>query len=37
VPTHGWAVYERPDGPFAYGEFTLSGLRYDVGADEATA
>jgi hypothetical protein len=35
VPTHGSAVYERPDGPFAYGEFTLRGLQYDVGVEEA--
>ncbi len=37
VPTHGSAVYERPEGPFAYGEFTLRGLRYDVGVEEALA
>jgi hypothetical protein len=35
VATHGTAVYERPDGPFAYGEFTLRGLRYDVGVEAA--
>jgi hypothetical protein len=28
--TRGRAVYERPDGPFAYGEFTLRSLEYDV-------
>ena len=37
VPTHGLAVYERPEGPFAYGEFTLRGFRYDVGAEDALA
>jgi hypothetical protein len=35
VATHGRAVYERPEGPFAYGEFTLRTLRYDIGVDEA--
>jgi len=28
--TTGAAVYAYPDGPFAYGEFTLRSLRYDV-------
>ncbi len=30
LPTRGLAVYERPDGPFTYGEFTVRSLRYDV-------
>lgn len=30
VATSGEAVYERPDGPFAYGEFHLRSLEYDV-------
>jgi hypothetical protein len=30
VATTGSALYERPDGPFAYGEFTLRSLEYDV-------
>lgn len=30
VATQGSALYERPDGPFAYGEFTLRSLAYDV-------
>jgi hypothetical protein len=37
VATHGLAVYERPEGPFAYGEFTVRNLRYDVGVAEALA
>jgi hypothetical protein len=37
VPTHGFAVYERPEGPLTYGEFTLWSLRYDVGVEEALA
>jgi hypothetical protein len=30
IATHGDAVYARPDGPFAYGEFTIRSLEYDV-------
>ena len=26
----GSAVYQRPDGPFAYGEFTVRSIEYDV-------
>jgi hypothetical protein len=26
----GGAVYHRPDGPFTYGEFTMSSIQYDV-------
>lgn len=37
VPGRGLAVYERPDGPFTYGEFTLRSLRFDPTGDEATA
>lgn len=32
VPTHGDAVYERPDGPFTYGEFTLRSIAFDLAA-----
>jgi hypothetical protein len=27
----GIAVYDRPDGPFTYGEFTVRSIEYDVG------
>ncbi|MFZ1286065.1 MAG: DUF6544 family protein [Candidatus Phosphoribacter sp.] len=27
---HGAAVYERPDGPFTYGEFTMRTITYDM-------
>jgi hypothetical protein len=37
VATHGLAVYEHPDGPFTYGEFTLRSLRYDPTVAEALA
>jgi len=30
LATTGAAVYAYPEGPFAYGEFTLRSLRYDV-------
>ncbi len=30
LPTRGEAVYERPDGPFTYGSFTLRSAAYDV-------
>lgn len=30
LPSHGEAVYLRPDGPFTYGRFTLTDLAYDV-------
>jgi hypothetical protein len=30
LPTRGDAVYQRPDGPFTYGSFTLRSLAYDV-------
>jgi hypothetical protein len=29
-PTRGDAVYAYPDGPFAYGEFRLRSIEYDV-------
>jgi hypothetical protein len=32
LPTRGTAVYARPEGPFTYGEFTLSAIAYDVTA-----
>ncbi|HYO42156.1 MAG TPA: DUF6544 family protein [Candidatus Limnocylindrales bacterium] len=32
LPTRGLAVYERPEGPFTYGEFTLRSIEYDVAA-----
>jgi hypothetical protein len=32
LPTRGQAVYDRPDGPFTYGEFSLRSLAYDVEA-----
>lgn len=32
LPTHGEAVYARPEGPFTYGEFTIRSIRYDVSA-----
>ncbi|HQZ15808.1 MAG TPA: hypothetical protein PLD86_02945 [Vicinamibacteria bacterium] len=31
VATRGETVWHYPDGPFAYGRFTLTGIRYDVG------
>ena len=31
VATTGSALYVRLDGPFAYGEFTLQSVAYDVG------
>jgi hypothetical protein len=31
-PTHGDAVYARPDGPFTYGEFTVRSIAYDVAS-----
>jgi hypothetical protein len=30
LPTRGDAVYQRPDGPFTYGAFTLRSVTYDV-------
>lgn len=30
LPTHGEAVYARPEGPFTYGEFTTRSIEYDV-------
>ncbi len=30
LPTWGGAVWNRPEGPFTYGEFRLRSLRYDV-------
>jgi hypothetical protein len=30
LPTRGATVYQRPDGPFTYGEFTLRSLTYDL-------
>ena len=30
VPRGGQAVYHRPEGPFACGEFDLSDIRYDA-------
>ena len=30
LPTRGDAVYQRPDGPFTYGSFTLRSVAYDV-------
>ncbi|MFN8108724.1 MAG: DUF6544 family protein [Thermoleophilia bacterium] len=30
LPTQGRAVYEHPDGPFTYGEFTITSVEYDV-------
>jgi hypothetical protein len=30
LPGRGLAVYERPDGPFTYGEFTVRSIDYDV-------
>jgi hypothetical protein len=30
LASRGLAVYERPDGPFAYGEFTLRSVEYDL-------
>jgi hypothetical protein len=30
LPTQGTAVYARSEGPFAYGEFTLRSIAYDV-------
>jgi Family of unknown function (DUF6544) len=35
LPSGGLAVYERPDGPFTYGEFTLRSLAYDIGMPAA--
>lgn len=32
LPTHGDAVYARPDGPFTYGEFTVRSIAYDVAS-----
>jgi hypothetical protein len=32
LPTHGEAVYARPEGPFTYGEFTIRSIEYDVAA-----
>ncbi len=32
LATTGAAIYGYPDGPFAYGEFTLRSLRYDLMA-----
>jgi hypothetical protein len=31
VATRGETVWHYPDGPFAYGRFTLTDIRYDVG------
>ncbi len=32
LPTHGEAVYARPEGPFTYGEFTTRSIDYDLAA-----
>ena len=32
LPTRGTAVYARPEGPLAYGEFTLRSIAYDAAA-----
>jgi hypothetical protein len=32
LATHGDAVYQRPDGPFTYGSFSLRSLAYDVAS-----
>lgn len=32
----GNAVYEHPDGPFTYGEFTVSAITYDLAGPSAT-
>jgi hypothetical protein len=32
LPARGLTVYERPEGPFTYGEFTVSSIDYDVAA-----
>jgi hypothetical protein len=37
VATHGLAVYDRSEGPFVYGEFTLRSLRYDPAPVDALA
>jgi hypothetical protein len=34
LPTSGEAVYQRPEGPFTYGTFTLRSVAYDVAATE---
>jgi hypothetical protein len=34
LPHHALAVYDRPDGPFTYGEFDLVSVRYDVTSAE---
>ena len=31
----GGAVYHRPDGPFTYGEFTMSSIQYDLAEPHA--
>ncbi len=30
LPTRGTALYARPEGPFAYGEFTVRSIAYDA-------
>jgi len=30
LPARGSTVYERPDGPFTYGEFTLRSIAFDL-------
>lgn len=30
LPTRGSAVYDRPEGPFTYGEFTLRSIAFDL-------
>ena len=32
LPTHGDAVYARPDGPFTYREFTVRSIPYDIAS-----
>lgn len=32
LPTVATAIYERPEGPFTYGAFTLRSIAYDVSA-----
>jgi hypothetical protein len=32
----GGTVYDRPDGPFVYGDFTLNSIEFDVAAPAAT-
>ena len=30
LPTHGSAIYFRPEGPFTYGEFSVRSIAYDM-------